>query len=185
MDGPGTFNSLGTSEIQTGRISRVGLTNTYAGGKMTNLNSFENLEATLTDAGVGWSCLSPEEHSAEWERWVSVYGDMFQIGAKCRQGLKAQVEYSQVAPDRWIILSIHDRTRIPYCDGRHTRFGYECSGSLVPLDAFHMSEFVVYPPDLSWTMIHTHEDDGFGGPFFSRREWQIPLRGRRSPRKYR
>lgn len=40
-----------------------------------------------------------------------------------------------------------------------------------PLGLFHNIEFFISPLDLSWTMIHTHEDHGFGGPYFIRREW--------------
>jgi hypothetical protein len=48
---------------------------------------------------------------------------------------------------------------------------YDCSGPLVPLQVFHNAEFFVCPSDLSWTMVHTHEDHALGGPYFLRAEW--------------
>jgi hypothetical protein len=48
---------------------------------------------------------------------------------------------------------------------------YECCGPLLPLGDYHDAEFFVCPPDLSWTMVHTHEDHGLGGPYFIRAEW--------------
>jgi hypothetical protein len=44
-------------------------------------------------------------------------------------------------------------------------------GPLVPLGAACDVEFAVSPADLSWTMLHTHEDHALGGPYFIRREW--------------
>lgn len=53
--------------------------------------------------------------------------------------------------------------------------GYECDGPVVPLGKACAVEFAVMPEDLSWTMLYTHEDHGYGGPYFVRREW-IPGR---------
>lgn len=56
----------------------------------------------------------------------------------------------------------------------HQMDAYECRGPLVPLGAFRDVEFFVCPMDFAWTMIHTHEDYGFGGPYFIRAEWVCP-----------
>ncbi len=48
---------------------------------------------------------------------------------------------------------------------------YECHGPLVPLGEFVDVEFFVCPIDLSWAMIHTHEDHAFGGPYFIRADY--------------
>lgn len=48
---------------------------------------------------------------------------------------------------------------------------FECRGCLVPMGEFCNSEFFISPLDFDWTMVHTHEDHGFGGPYFIRRAW--------------
>lgn len=48
---------------------------------------------------------------------------------------------------------------------------YECRGPLIPLGAFCDAEFFIGPPDLTWAMIHTHEDHALAGPYFIRAEW--------------
>ncbi len=55
---------------------------------------------------------------------------------------------------------------------RHRMTGYECRGpgELPDLSAFCSLEFFVSPVDLSWTMVHTHEDLDYGGPYFVRKE---------------
>ena len=57
--------------------------------------------------------------------------------------------------------------------------GYACNGEALPLGRFFVAEFFVSPPDFEWTMIHTHEDHGYGGPYFVRAEW-IPSAKKRS-----
>jgi len=44
--------------------------------------------------------------------------------------------------------------------------GWRCSASAMPDLASWPQECYVFPPDLEWTMVFSHE-----GPFFSRREW--------------
>ena len=48
---------------------------------------------------------------------------------------------------------------------------YECHGPLIDLGLFCNAEFFVAPPDFTWTMVHTHENHGFGGPYFIRVDW--------------
>ncbi len=51
---------------------------------------------------------------------------------------------------------------------------YECRGPLVPLGNFNSVELFVSPADLDWTMVYTHEDHAFGGPYFIKAEWLAP-----------
>ena len=60
---------------------------------------------------------------------------------------------------------------ISVVDRRSPREAYECRGRLVPLGMFNDIEFFVCPLDYSWTMVYTHEDYEWGGPYFMRREW--------------
>ena len=48
---------------------------------------------------------------------------------------------------------------------------YACHGSPVPLGEFCDAEFFVSPIGFDWTLVHTHEDYAFDGPYFMRREW--------------
>jgi hypothetical protein len=66
-----------------------------------------------------------------------------------------------------------NRSRERIADGI---WGYECRSGLVSLARFHTIEFFVSPDDFQWTMGHTHEDHGFGGPYFLDRDW-IPSNG--------
>lgn len=38
------------------------------------------------------------------------------------------------------------------------------------LSEYHQLEFALFPDSYSWTLVHTHEDDAFGGPYFIRTE---------------
>ena len=53
---------------------------------------------------------------------------------------------------------------------------YEChgDGTLPDLLTFAETDFFVLPDDSSWTMIHTHEDETWGGPTFIRKAWLAP-----------
>lgn len=48
---------------------------------------------------------------------------------------------------------------------------YECRGPLLLLHGLLDAEFFISPMDFDWTMVHTHEDYVWGGPYFVRRGW--------------
>ena len=48
-----------------------------------------------------------------------------------------------------------------------------CSGGRLPDFSGFWIDVLIFPSDLSWTMVFTHDDEQpQGGPYFSRREWQ-------------
>jgi len=42
------------------------------------------------------------------------------------------------------------------------------NGPLVDLSTFYNLEFAITPESFEWTLVHTHEDWGCGGPYFVR-----------------
>jgi hypothetical protein len=134
------------------------------------------LERYLDERGIGRNRLDLAQYAALWQRWVAVFGSLFDQHAPKRTGDKARYELSRVTTDRFFVLSISDRQHIPYAGRTHgSFFAYECSlpciQTVPDLSAFQELELVVTPHDFAWTMVHTHEDDGLGGPFFALAEW--------------
>lgn len=88
-------------------------------------------------------------------------------------GAKAEHEYSLQSCDRFLIVPFTSFVVGIGMAQETERLidPYECRGPSMPLGEFHDAEFFISPLDFEWTMIHTHEDYGFGGPCFVRREW--------------
>lgn len=110
-------------------------------------------------------------------RWREIYGHAFAGRPRLRQGVKAESAYEDVTCLQYWIIPFSSKllgTAVQPYGPR--RVGYECRGRLVPLSCFHTIEFFVSPDDFHWTMVHTHEDHGFGGPYFLDRDW-IPSIG--------
>jgi hypothetical protein len=130
------------------------------------------LQDFLTKSGVEWYVLDEPGRIDAWERWRSLYGLAFRGRPRLRHGVKAEHEFGQIACDDYVILPICAKIDgLPMGQPGHPIHAYQCRGPLVPLGAFCVLEFCVSPPDLGWTMVHTHEDHGYGGPYFLRREW--------------
>lgn len=126
----------------------------------------------LRESGVQWDRLDETARQAAEDDWRAIYGQAFRGRPRIRRGAKADYEY-QLEP------CTHYRI-VPFSAGvpglpvhvLGLQMGaYECRGSLVPLGAFCNVEFFVCPMDFAWTMIYTHEDHAFGGPYFIRAEW--------------
>lgn len=107
-----------------------------------------------------------------WECWLDAFKAMFEEHVSKKEGAKARHAYRMENAREWLILSIDDSTYISFAHTSGPSFGLRCAGPLVPLDTFCGIEFVVAPDDLAWTMVHTHEDDGYGGPWYTRADWQ-------------
>jgi hypothetical protein len=85
---------------------------------------------------------------------------------------RADHEYQQQPCDHYLVVPFSAGVDgLPVHVLSRTVGAYECRGPLVPLGAFCNVEFFVCPPDLSWAVIHTHEDHALGGPYFIRAEW--------------
>jgi hypothetical protein len=130
------------------------------------------LREYLAGSGVEWRLLEePAQLGAEAE-WRSIYGGAFQGRPCVRRGAKAEYEYLRQPCAHYLV--------VPFTSGlpgtsvhvyRRAIGAYECQGPLVPLGRFCNAEFFVCPPDFGWTLVHTHEDYAFDGPYFMRREW--------------
>jgi hypothetical protein len=135
----------------------------------------EELPEDLDRAGVNWEVLDETSRRAVENAWREIYGRAFRGRPRLRHGTKAEHAYEQLQCDRYFIVPFAANvTGLPICVMKIRGLeGYECSGPLIPLGKFHMAEFFVAPTDFAWTMVHTHEDHGCGGPYFMMREWLL------------
>lgn len=144
---------------------------------MLRLSRYSPLEEYLSQHGVEWVVLDRDTHWALEARWERIYGKVFSLGERHRAGVRAEAEYGAERAEQYYIVSFVGSNACPYVSPvkGNVRVAYACTGNLVALGDFHTLEFFVAPPDFEWTMIHTHEDYGFGGPFFCRRRWLVHL----------
>src|SRR5689334_2295702 len=139
----------------------------------------ERLEEFLSAQGVVWDIIPAERHIRFCHEWEDAYGSWFGELFRHKEGAKAEEEYSrQVAPIFCIVPFLGPKAG-PHSIGGNWRpktAAYQCrgDGTLPDLSAFAERDLFVAPPDLSWTMVHTHEDHALGGPYFVRREWLVP-----------
>jgi hypothetical protein len=143
----------------------------------------EELEGFLTRCGVAWSVISSERHVSLTNEWEALYGNCFSHQTRMRQGAKAQYECSQQSAETFMIVPFLGNEAGPHSINKPgpRKAAYQChgDGTLPDLSAFAETDFFISPADLSWTMIHTHEDYAFGGPYFLRKDWLgAPRRGR-------
>lgn len=136
---------------------------------------WEELPEFLSRFGVKYFGL---EKSAQFEaeaEWRSIYSPAFAKSSRIRAGFKAEFEYSEEGSAQYLIVPFtSDVPGIPMdvsMRAQRLMMACQCEGSLVPLGPFCNAEFFVSPLDFSWTIVHTHEDHAFGGPYFVRREW--------------
>ena len=144
----------------------------------------ENLEQFLTQCGLAWSAIPWERHVNLNSEWEIVYGS-YSNWCRQKEGIKAQVEYSRQSAAAFMIVPFLSNLRGPIwikIGNRHPTAAYEChgDGTLADLSSFAQTEFFIVPEDLSWTMIHTHEDFGCGGPYFVYKDWLGPSRKRKT-----
>jgi hypothetical protein len=130
------------------------------------------LQDYLSRAGVRWDRLLDRERVEAEVAWRQVYGYAFQGRPRLRHGAKAEHEYRSQACDHYLVVPFSAGVPgLPVHLCGQAIAAYECRGPLVALGAFCAAEFFICPPDLTWAMVHTHEDHGFGGPYFIRADW--------------
>ena len=131
----------------------------------------EKLEQFLQQQGIAWKVIPVGRHVGLESEWQTIYGKTGNLGGQRRRGHKALSEYQRESAVNFIIVPfLHGG---PYTQKSKTRTtAYECHGNgMLPiLSSFCAVELFISPPDMSWTMIHTHEDHGYGGPDFVRRD---------------
>ena len=132
-----------------------------------------SLQEYLESKGVGCRVLPRQEHRAQEQHWRRVFGGAFREDSRFREGDKALFEFEQLECDQYRVVPLLSAVEgLPLARQLGTRGpALKCQGPLVILSSFHDLEFFVSPRDFEWTLVHTHEDHGFGGPFFTRSEW--------------
>jgi hypothetical protein len=137
----------------------------------------EILEQFLTQCGVAWTVIPLERHFEWSNEWESLYGNCAHW-LRQKQGAKAEFEYSQQSAEVFSIVPFLSNIAGPLSIGKRgpRKAAYAChgDGKLPDLSGFAETEFFIVPDDLSWTMIHTHEDHACGGPYFVRKDWLGP-----------
>lgn len=132
----------------------------------------EKLQEYLSQSEVKWIILEESAAQEIEARWRNIYGSAFVGRPRLRHGAKAEYEYQQEPCSHYLIVPFSARLAGTAVQAnRHYLSPYECHGPLVPLGDFCGAEFLVCPVDCAWTMIHTHEDHSYGGPYFIRAEW--------------
>jgi hypothetical protein len=132
------------------------------------------LQDYLSRAGVEWRLLAEPERLGAQAAWRRVYGDAFRGRPRLRRGVKAEDEYQSQVCDHHLIVPLSASVPgLPMHTYRRPIDAYECRGPLVALGAFCDAEIFISPRDLAWSMIHTHEDHAWGGPYFIRADWII------------
>jgi hypothetical protein len=142
----------------------------------------ETLERFLTQSGLAWSVIPWERHVSLNNEWEDLYGDV-RHWLRHKQGAKAQFEYCHQAAELWIVVPFLGDVAGPHSINKPgpRQAAYEChgDGTLADLSAFADTDFFIVPDDFSWTMVHTHEDYDWGGPYFIRKDWLgLPTRTR-------
>jgi hypothetical protein len=144
----------------------------------------EPLQDYLTEQGITWDVVSDVRHWSLEAKWQSIYGDVWRLGMRHKQGQKAQGHYAAQVASEFLIVPFLGDVAGPHSIGDHgpVAAAYQCRGDgrLPDLSQFTPSvDFFVIPPDFNWTMVHTHEDHEFGGPYFIQAEWLTPPTRRR------
>ncbi len=144
----------------------------------------ENLEQFLTRCGLAWSIIPLGRHINLCNEWETLYGN-FSHWLREKQGAKAQFAYSQQSAEMFMLVPFLGKFGGPHSinkPGPRTA-AYEChgDGTLPDLSTFASIDFFIVPDDWSWTMIHTHEDYGLGGPYFIRKDWLGPPTKKQAP----
>jgi hypothetical protein len=130
---------------------------------------------------VAWQTVPPDEHRRLCNEWDAVYGNAFAVERRVRHraGARAQEAYARQTADTFLIVPFLGRRGGPHDINKPGPriAAYACrnpEGGLPGFSTFANIDFFVAPPDLECTMVHTHEDHAYGGPYFVRKEWLVP-----------
>jgi len=142
------------------------------------------LEEYLTQNGIAWSVLDRQTHQSIHAEWMRIYGVAFTFPYRPKHGVHAESEVANQTDERFFVVPFLGDRGGPHGVAKHgpRNAAYNCTGSLLPFGRFCAIDLFIAPPDLEWTMIHTHEDHLLGGPYFCRREWLVAPRHDWNPR---
>lgn len=124
----------------------------------------------LADHGVALTELPWSESFAITKRWTSVFAAQSD-NLHETQGLKAIDKWLKTTDDQLILLFLSARiTAFPISQNGRPCTAHRYTGRIIDLSVYNELEFAVFPETYEWTLIHTHEDGAFGGPYFIRNE---------------
>ena len=130
------------------------------------INLLEQFRRYLADHGVTLTELSRKESFAITKRWTSVFAARSDHLQETR-GLKAIDKWLSATDDQLILLFLSARiTAFPISENSRPCTAHRYTGPIIDLSAFNQLEFAVFPETYKWTLVHTHEDGAFGGPYF-------------------
>jgi hypothetical protein len=127
----------------------------------------------LAECGIAFDVLTEKERWEAQQRWR----ECFSRGVKARTGRWTYGGRDWNAFDQGFVrslrdtkamrayLSVTEREFLVICEDE-AQLGLACRGAPPPDFTTVELELYVFPIDLSWTMVFTHE-----GPFFSRAAW--------------
>jgi hypothetical protein len=135
-----------------------------------NIELLEDFHRYLADHGVTLTELPRKESFAIMKRWTSVFARQSD-SLRETHGLKAVDKWLATTDDELIVLFLSRRiTAFPISENQRPCTAHRYAGPVVDLSAYYELEFAVFPETYEWTLIHTHEDGAFGGPYFVRNE---------------
>ena len=146
-----------------------------------NIDLLEEFHRYLADHGVTLVELPRKESFAVMKRWTSVFAK--QSGSlRETHGLKAVDKWLATIGDQLILLFLSERiTAFPISQNHRPCTAHRYAGPVIDLSAYNELEFAVFPETYEWTLVHTHEDGAFGGPYFIRNEDTTGTRGTTTP----
>ena len=112
--------------------------------------------------------LAQRDAFAAHKNWSAIFGH-FSNGTLCRHGRPAMDEFLSMHGQNFLVLFLSDHvTAFPVSRTARRCAVLAANGPLVDLSTFHNLEFAITPESFEWTLVHTHEDWGCGGPYFVR-----------------
>ena len=120
----------------------------------------------LMENGVSLTELSRQESFAITKEWTSAFATQSDSLHET-QGLKAIDKWLSATDGDLILLFLSARiTAFPISENSRPCTAHRYTGPIIDLSAYNELEFAVFPDSYQWTLIHTHEDGAFGGPYF-------------------
>ena len=114
--------------------------------------------------------LSRRESFAIAQQWTSVFATQSDRLHETR-GSKAIAKWLSTNTNDLILLFLSARIiAFPISENNRPCTAHRYTGPIIDLSAYNELEFAVFPDSFEWTLVHTHEDHAFGGPYFIRNE---------------
>ena len=127
---------------------------------------FEQFLTYLSEHEVSLTEMPRRESFVITKRWTSIFG-RFANGSPHSHGSEAVSLWLQTDETNLILLFLSSRIdAFPISTNHRPNSAYEYTGHVIDLSDYHDLEFAVFPVSFAWTLVHTHEDGAFGGPYF-------------------